>query len=132
MSEEDLEVAGAAQASLDLSDSMSEGLRLRTEMQRAVQEERYADAAKFRDLLAALDRQAKQAAALAAEAGPGSKALRLRLGQRVVHRTFGYRGVVVGWDVGCCEEEEWQELAQTGKLKEGLRCVTAIDGPTAR
>lgn len=42
MSEDD-EGAGlgqAAQASLDLSDSMSEGLRLRSEMQRAVQEER--------------------------------------------------------------------------------------------
>eukprot|EP00878_Enallax_costatus_P039813 GHUV01045729.1.p1 GENE.GHUV01045729.1~~GHUV01045729.1.p1 ORF type:complete len:199 (-),score=26.51 GHUV01045729.1:234-830(-) len=42
MSEDDETVAmgQAAQASLDLSDSMSEGLRLRSEMQRAVQEER--------------------------------------------------------------------------------------------
>lgn len=40
MSEEDAVGAGVAQASLDLSDSMSEGLRLRSEMQRAVQEER--------------------------------------------------------------------------------------------
>lgn len=40
MSEEDALGAGAAQASLDLRDTMSEGLRLRSEMQRAVQEER--------------------------------------------------------------------------------------------
>lgn len=40
MSEEDAVGAGVAQASLDLSDTMSEGLRLRSEMQRAVQEER--------------------------------------------------------------------------------------------
>lgn len=40
MSEEDAVGAGVAQASLDMSDTMSEGLRLRSEMQRAVQEER--------------------------------------------------------------------------------------------
>lgn len=77
-------------------------------------------------MLAALDRQAKQAAALAAEAeatASGGKQLALRLGQRVVHREHGYRGVVVGWDVGCCESEEWQERAGVEKLKQGLRCV---------
>jgi hypothetical protein len=42
MSEEDAVGAGVAQASLDLSDSMSEGLRLRSEMTRAVNEERWA------------------------------------------------------------------------------------------
>lgn len=56
---------------------------------------RYADAAKFRDMLAALDRQAKQAAALAAEAAAGTsssfKTVQFRLGQRVVHRVYGFR-----------------------------------------
>lgn len=86
---------------------------------------RYADAAKFRDMLAALDRQAKQAAALAAEAEAGAdgKQVLLRLGQRVVHKEQGYRGVVVGWDVGCCESEEWQERAAAEQLKGGLRCA---------
>ncbi|WIA21272.1 hypothetical protein OEZ85_000506 [Tetradesmus obliquus] len=120
MSEEDALGAGAAQASLDLRDTMSEGLRLRSEMQRAVQEERYADAAKVRDMLAALDRQAKQAAALAAEQLPALQVVALRLGQRVVHRQHGYRGVVVGWDVGCCEDEAWQAAAHAGELKKGL------------
>jgi heat shock protein HspQ len=74
-------------------------------------------------MLAALDRQAKQAAALAAEADATAegKRLQLRLGQRVVHKDHGYRGVVVGWDVGCCESEEWQERAGAEQLKNGLR-----------
>lgn len=75
-------------------------------------------------MLTALDRQAKQAAALAAEAeaaASGSKQLLLRLGQRVVHKEHGFRGVVVGWDVGCCETEDWQERAEAAKLKKGLR-----------
>jgi hypothetical protein len=74
-------------------------------------------------MLAALDRQAKQAAALAAEADAtaAGKQLQLRLGQRVVHKEHGYRGVVVGWDVGCCEGEEWQERAGAEELKNGLR-----------
>jgi uncharacterized protein with gpF-like domain len=84
---------------------------------------RYTDAAKFRDMLSALDRQAKQAAALTAEAeaGAAGKQLQLRLGQRVVHKQHGYRGVVVGWDVGCCESEQWQERAEAEGLKNGLR-----------
>jgi len=57
---------------------------------------RYSDAAKFRDMLAALDRQAKQAAALSAEAaaagaGGDAKTVQFQLGQRVVHRALGYR-----------------------------------------
>jgi hypothetical protein len=40
VSEKDAVGAGAAQANLDLRDTMSEGLRLRSQMQRAVQEER--------------------------------------------------------------------------------------------
>lgn len=89
---------------------------------------RYGDAAKFRDMLAQLDRQAKQAAALAAEAGAAAdNQPRLRLGQRVVHREQGYRGVVVGWDVGCCESEEWQERAGAEALKSGLRWVVIHD-----
>jgi len=76
-------------------------------------------------MLAALDRQAKQAAALAAEAEAGAdgKQVLLRLGQRVVHKEQGFRGVVVGWDVGCCESEEWQERAAAEQLKGGLRCA---------
>lgn len=72
-------------------------------------------------MLSALDRQAKQAEALTAEQESASSTVQLRLGQRVVHKVHGYRGVVVGWDVGCCEDEEWQEAAKTDKLKNGLK-----------
>jgi hypothetical protein len=36
-------------------------------------------------------------------------------------RKRGYRGVVVGWDVGCCEDEAWQQAAQAADLQKGLR-----------
>jgi hemimethylated DNA binding protein len=114
--------AAAAAAELTEADVATEGLRLRTEMARAASEERYADAARYRDQLADLERRAKQAAAALEEAGgAGAVAadpdavpsappvLPLRLGQRVVHRAFGYRGVVVGWDSACCEDDDWIE-----------------------
>ncbi|GBG00504.1 hypothetical protein Rsub_13266 [Raphidocelis subcapitata] len=110
------EQAGAAIASIDLT---SEGLQLRGELQRAVEEERYADAAKYRDLLAELEKRSKQAAAAASEWR--SAAPLLRLGQRVVHRGSGYRGAVVGWDAACCEDEEWVERSGAGKLEGGLK-----------
>ena len=102
--------AGAAAESIDLA---SEGLQLRTEMQRAVEEERYEDAARLRDLLAALETRAKRAEAAAAAWKSGSRPV-LRLGQRVVHRRLGYRGVVVGWDLACCEADEWLEASGAG------------------
>lgn len=71
-------------------------------------------------MLTQLDRQAKQAAALAAEQGDSASVVRLRLGQRVVHKTRGFRGVVVGWDVGCCEDEDWHSVAGLSELTKGL------------
>lgn len=69
---------------------------------------RYSDAAKFRDMLAALDRQAKQAAALSAEAaaagtGGAAKTVQFQLGQRVVHRELGYRcACMAAWLNNAC------------------------------
>lgn len=40
---------------------------------------------------------------------------RFTLGEMVVHACKGYRGVVAGWDLACCESAEWQEAA-------GVRC----------
>lgn len=36
---------------------------------------------------------------------------RFALGEMVLHGTKGYRGVVCGWDLACCESEEWQAAA---------------------
>jgi hypothetical protein len=81
----------------------------------------YSDAAKYRDLLAELEKRSKQAAAAASEWR--SAAPLLRLGQRVVHRASGYRGAVVGWDAACCEDEEWVGRSGAGKLEGGLTWV---------
>jgi len=108
----------AEAARLSVSDFAAEGLRLRTELQRAVQEERYKDAAAFRDLLAELDRESKQAAAMSGE-WDASSAPGLRLGQRVVHKTNNYRGVVVGWDLQCCESEDWAAANGVEQLSKG-------------
>ncbi|KAL6764350.1 hypothetical protein V8C86DRAFT_2474337 [Haematococcus lacustris] len=100
----------AASAALSAADFASEGLRLRAAMVRAVESEDYKEAARCRDLLSKLESSAKQVQALAAEYTGGSTFKpRLRLGQRIVHRVHGYRGVVVGWDAQCCEAEDWVE-----------------------
>lgn len=44
----------------------------------------------------------------------------LRLGQRVLHKQLGYRGVVVGWDMRCCESEEWIAAARVGECGRGI------------
>ena len=36
---------------------------------------------------------------------------RFSLGEMVLHSSKGYRGVVCGWDLACCESEEWQAAA---------------------
>lgn len=117
----------AATGPLTVADYAAEGLRLRTEMARAVEAENYAEAARYRDLLKELDTQSKRAAALAAEwdtsssgaGGGGAAGPKLRLGQRVTHAELGYRGVVVGWDSRCCESEDWMQQAKVEGLKHG-------------
>ncbi|EFJ45564.1 hypothetical protein VOLCADRAFT_94016 [Volvox carteri f. nagariensis] len=116
----------AASTKLGAADFATEGLRLRSEMQRAVEAENYADAAKYRDLLRELETQVKKAAALAAEwdtTTSSSGGPKLRLGQRVLHRQLGYRGVVVGWDSQCCESEDWIAQSKAESLQGGTRQV---------
>lgn len=77
----------------------------------AVEAEKYDEAAGLRDRL----RQLEEAAAAAADAA--SQYLcpvdepRFALGEMVVHSSKGYRGVICGWDMTCCEGSEWQEAA---------------------
>ncbi|GFR46804.1 hypothetical protein Agub_g8437, partial [Astrephomene gubernaculifera] len=115
----------AAGVRLGAADWAAEGLRLRSEMQRAVEAENYSAAARYRDLLRQLDQETRRAAALAAEwdTAPGGAPAgpRLRLGQRVLHRQLGYRGVVVGWDPACCESEDWAVQAKVEALRRGTR-----------
>lgn len=45
---------------------------------------------------------------------------RFALGEMVVHSRKGFRGVVCGWDLACCESPEWQEAA-------GVRCAAGCE-----
>lgn len=100
-----------------VADVASEGLRLRSELQRAIDEERYSDAAEVRDRLKLVQEQSEQAQNAAASTDKPER--RYQLGQRVKHSELGYDGVVCGWDNCCCEAEKWQKSAGVAELQQG-------------
>ncbi|DBA86428.1 TPA: hypothetical protein ACH3X2_005521 [Trebouxia sp. C0005] len=100
-----------------VADVASEGLRLRSELQRAIDEERYADAAEVRDRLKVVQGQSEQAQSEAENAT--SSVRKYELGQRVKHAKLGYDGVVCGWDNACCEGQDWQKAAGVADLQKG-------------
>lgn len=57
------------------------------------------------------------AAAAAAPARPATVAF--SVGQVFVHRQFGYRGVIVGWDASCRAGSEWLSATGTARLPHG-------------
>ncbi|GAB4820106.1 hypothetical protein N2152v2_007152 [Parachlorella kessleri] len=83
-------------------------LRLKMELQQAVEQERYAEAAALRDQLKPLEEQSRVAAL---ETQQLAVTPQYALGQVVVHATKGYRAVVCGWDGNCCEDQQWQREA---------------------
>jgi hemimethylated DNA binding protein len=89
-------------------------LRLRSRMADAITEERYADAATLRDELAALEERAAEAEMPCPTTEP-----RFSLGQMTVHNGKGYRGIICGWDLACCESPDWQEEAGVQNLRNG-------------
>ncbi|XP_048135204.1 clp protease adapter protein ClpF, chloroplastic isoform X3 [Rhodamnia argentea] len=92
-------------------------IRLRADLQKAVEREDYALASKLRDEISNLeaDSLAASAKALAYE----NAEYAFRLGQKVKHKVFGYRAVVCGMDPVCCESTSWVEAAQIQKLARG-------------
>ncbi|PON40199.1 Hemimethylated DNA-binding domain containing protein [Trema orientale] len=92
-------------------------IRLRADLQNAVESENYALAAKLRDEISNLEAESLAAAAkaLAHENAQYS----FRLGQKVRHKVFGYQAVVCGMDPVCCESSSWMETAQVEKLPRG-------------
>jgi hemimethylated DNA binding protein len=98
-------------AQLDYAPS---ALSLRARLAAAISDERYADAAQLRDELAALEERAAEADLPCPVTEP-----RYTLGQMVVHSSKGYRGVVAGWDLACCETPEWQAAAGVDRLAGG-------------
>jgi hemimethylated DNA binding protein len=93
-------------------------LRLRSRLSDAITEERYSDAATLRDELAALEERAAEAEMPCPTTEP-----RFSLGQMTVHNGKGYRGIICGWDLACCESEEWQQEAGVHNLCNGTEQV---------
>lgn len=96
-------------------DFAPDAIRLRAALATAATEERYADAAKLRDALAALEERAAAAEMPCLVSEP-----RFTLGQMVVHNAKAYRGVICGWDLACCESQEWQIMAGVDRLRDGV------------
>ncbi|MCF8706257.1 heat shock protein HspQ [Corynebacterium sp. MC-25] len=92
-------------------------IRLRADLQNAIDSENYALAAKLRDQISNLEAEslAASAKALAHENAQYS----FRLGQKVRHKIFGYRAVICGMDPVCSESGSWMEIAQVEKLSRG-------------
>eukprot|EP00271_Cylindrocystis_brebissonii_P008228 TRINITY_DN22252_c0_g1_i1.p1 TRINITY_DN22252_c0_g1~~TRINITY_DN22252_c0_g1_i1.p1 ORF type:complete len:416 (+),score=70.45 TRINITY_DN22252_c0_g1_i1:570-1817(+) len=92
-------------------------LRIKTALQAAIEEERYAEAAELRDSLAKAEAEALAASLTGLSSS--NVTYEFRLGQKVRHRQFSYRGVICGYDPVCCETEKWIETAQIAKLPRG-------------
>ncbi|GAB2280225.1 hypothetical protein Dimus_014868 [Dionaea muscipula] len=92
-------------------------LRLRAELQNAIENENYTLAAKLRDEISILEAESLVASAKAM--AYDNIQYEFRLGQKVRHKIFGYRGVICGMDPVCCESSSWMEAANVDKLARG-------------
>ncbi|XP_026434026.1 clp protease adapter protein ClpF, chloroplastic-like isoform X2 [Papaver somniferum] len=92
-------------------------LRLRSNLQKAIENENYVLAAEIRDQISNLETEslAASAKALAFE----NVQYAFRLGQKVRHKLFGYRAIICGMDPVCCESSSWMETANVAKLVQG-------------
>lgn len=92
-------------------------LRVRSDLQNAIQSENYSLAAELRDKIAKLEADSLAATATAQLYENAQYAF--RLGQKVRHKIFGYRGVICGMDPFCCESSSWKDIAKVEKLSRG-------------
>ncbi|XP_031101403.1 clp protease adapter protein ClpF, chloroplastic [Ipomoea triloba] len=92
-------------------------LCLRADLQSAVESENYSLAADIRDQISKIEAESL-AASVRAQAYENAQ-YAFRLGQRVKHKVFGYRGVICGMDPVCCESTSWMENAKIEKLSRG-------------
>lgn len=92
-------------------------LRIRADLQDAVESEKYALAAELRDEISKLE--AQSLAASAKSLAYKNVQYGFRLGQKVHHKIFGYRGVICGMDPMCCESRSWMETANIENLSRG-------------
>ncbi|KAK3042345.1 hypothetical protein RJ639_002391 [Escallonia herrerae] len=92
-------------------------LRLRADLQNAIECENYALASELRDGILKLEAESL-AASVKAQAYKNAE-FSFRLGQKVRHRKFGYRAVICGMDPICCESSSWMKTAYVEKLTRG-------------
>ncbi|CAA0828733.1 uvrB/uvrC motif-containing protein [Striga hermonthica] len=92
-------------------------LRLRAELQNAIQSENYSLAAEIRDQISKLEAKSLSASVKAQAYEKAQYAF--RLGQQVKHKIFGYRAVICGMDPVCCESKSWIDGANVEKLTRG-------------
>lgn len=118
--EEGIRLQEAKRGSSSKSEAQDKGIsliRLRADLQNAIDGEDYGLAAKLRDEISKLEAEslAVSAKALAFE----NAEYAFRLGQKLKHKAFGYRAVVCGMDPVCCESSSWMEAAEVEKLPRG-------------
>ncbi|KAL1289782.1 clp protease adapter protein ClpF, chloroplastic [Arachis hypogaea] len=92
-------------------------ITLRSNLQKAIENEDYALAAELRNEISKLE--AESLAVSAKALAHKNVQFAFRLGQKVRHKVFGYRAVIVGMDPVCCESTSWMETAQVKKLSRG-------------
>ncbi|GFQ02060.1 F-box only protein 21 [Phtheirospermum japonicum] len=92
-------------------------LRLRAELQNAIQSENYTLAAQLRDEISKLEAKSLTASVKAQAYENAQYAF--RLGQKVKHKIFGYQAVICGMDPVCCESKSWIDGANVEKLTRG-------------
>ncbi|KAL3819511.1 hypothetical protein ACJIZ3_005416 [Penstemon smallii] len=92
-------------------------LRLRADLQNAIESENYNLAAELRDKISKLEAKSL-AASVKAQAYENSH-YAYRLGQKLKHKIFGYQAVICGMDPVCCESKSWMDGANVEKLTRG-------------
>ncbi|CAG9460536.1 unnamed protein product [Pedinophyceae sp. YPF-701] len=111
---------GVPEPAADTFDLSLRTMKLRSEMEKAVAAEDYQLAAEIRDQIRQLEISSLQQSLLASDRDIRLAEPKFRLGQRVWHATKGYRGVIAGWDLHCCETEEWARKAGVSDLDDGV------------
>ncbi|XP_037495303.1 clp protease adapter protein ClpF, chloroplastic isoform X2 [Jatropha curcas] len=111
------EVKRGSSSKSEAQDKAISMIRLRADLQNAIENENYAMAAQLRDQISKMEAESLAASAKALAYENAQYAF--RLGQKVTHKIFGYRAVVCGMDPVCCESSSWMETAQIEKLPRG-------------
>ena len=89
-------------------------LSIRAKLSKAIEEEDYSHAAQLRDELAAIEEHSAEANMPCPVVDP-----EFALGEMIMHNSKGYRGVICGWDLACCEDDAWKIQNNAGALKHG-------------